>query len=337
MASYYDEMSRLDVIQESLASCHQRHDSRIKRLESMASKAHKSIWYPFTQHQDLTPGKILGIDSAYGDFFQTLAPNSPEVNQDSAKKSGDGLLLSTFDGSASWWSQGLGHGSSKLSLAAAYAAGRYGHVMFAGAINEPALSLAELLLGNLENPRLQKVFYSDDGSTGVEVAVKMALTASCKRYGWDISNGKGADVSRERVGGEGNGSGSKEIGIIGLKGSYHGDTIGAMDCSEQSTYNDKVHWYEGRGYWFDFPQVKMKDGNWILELPAELELDSGTENKFGSLGEIFDQARDKSALKEKYENHIRKTLERLIHEEGKRFGAVVLEPIILGSGGMLLW
>jgi dethiobiotin synthetase/adenosylmethionine--8-amino-7-oxononanoate aminotransferase len=337
MAAYYERMSGLDTVQDFVASFHQRHNSRIERLESMALKAHKSIWYPFTQHQDLTPGKILAIDSAYGDFFQTLAPSPSKVNQHSAKRNGEGLLLSTFDASASWWTQGLGHGSSELSLAAAYAAGRYGHVMFAGAINEPALSLAELLLENLENPRLQKVFYSDDGSTGVEVAVKMALTASSKRYGWDISNEEGAEMGEEGVGGKGKNARSKEIGIIGLKGSYHGDTIGAMDCSEGSTYNDKVHWYEGRGYWFDFPQVKMKNGDWILELPIGMEHDIGTNNKFGSLGEIFDKARDKSTMRETYEKYINKTLARLVYEEGKRFGAVVLEPIILGAGGMLFW
>ena len=81
--------------------------------------------------------------------------------------------------------------------------------MFAGQVHEPAISLAEKLLENLRNPRLKRVFYSDNGSTGMEVATKMALTAACQRYKWDVPNG--------------------EVGILGLRGSYHGDTVGAMD------------------------------------------------------------------------------------------------------------
>jgi dethiobiotin synthetase/adenosylmethionine--8-amino-7-oxononanoate aminotransferase len=325
LGAYYEKVSSLDVVQEFLATSKERHDARIERLESMSSKAHQSIWYPFTQHQGLTPDKILTIDSASGDFFQTLSSPQSSSNAETnvITERRDMKLQPTFDGSASWWTQGLGHGSPDLSLAAAYAAGRYGHVMFAGAVHEPALTLAELLIKHLENPRLKKVFYSDDGSTGMEVAVKMALTASSKRYGWDISGGKSGEKA--------------EVGILGLKGSYHGDTIGAMDCSEGSTYNEKVHWYKGRGYWFNFPQVKMKKGTWVVESPTGMEDVFGPQKTFGSLDEIFDIGRDGSEMKERYENYIGETLVRLVKDEGMRFGALVLEPIILGAGGMLFW
>ena len=58
-------------------------------------------------------------------------------------------------------------------------------VMFAGTVHEPALKVAEMLLEHHNNPRLTKVFFSDNGSTGMEVAVKMALRASASRYGWN--------------------------------------------------------------------------------------------------------------------------------------------------------
>ena len=63
---------------------------------------------------------------------------------------------------------GLGHGDPQLALQAAYAAGRYGHIMFAGATHEPALNLAERVLKGLENPRLTKIFYTDNGSTATD-------------------------------------------------------------------------------------------------------------------------------------------------------------------------
>ncbi|KAL5348934.1 hypothetical protein ACLOAV_006359 [Pseudogymnoascus australis] len=305
MADYYLEMSERKSVIDMATSLSASHTSRLDRLDSMAEKAHKHIWYPFTQHRGITPEKLMTVDSAHGDFFQTVSPPTSET-----------VLQPTLDGSASWWTQGLGHGNPNLSLAAANAAGRYGHVMFASAIHEPALALAELLLENLQNPRMQRVFYSDNGSTGVEVAVKMALTAASVRYGYDDA---------------------EEVGVIGLKGSYHGDTIGAMDCSEPSTYNERVHWYRGRGHWFDFPQVKMKEGTWVVEPPEGGEGDFGPAIKFESLDEVFDmETRDGSPAAEKYRKHILETLEQLVRVEGQTFGALVMEPIMLGAGGMLL-
>ncbi|KAI6712101.1 onanonoxo-7-onima-8-eninoihtemlysoneda [Diplocarpon mali] len=309
LAEYYDKMSKLDAVDQAISTLAEKHISRIQKLEGMSSRAHNQIWYPFTQHREVSPQTIMSIDSASGDFFQThsICP---------ASSGGEDVLTPTFDGSASWWTQGLGHGNPELSLEAGYAAGRYGHVMFAGTIHEPALLLAETLLRNLNNPRLSRVFYSDNGSTGMEVATKMALTASCERSGWE-----------ER---------KTEVGVLGLKGSYHGDTIGAMDCSEPSTFNEKVHWYKGRGYWFDFPRVKLRRGRWCVEPPTGMEAEFGSTVTFGSLAEIFDlETRLSSPCGRKYQQHIKQTLERLVHEQGLLFGALIMEPVILGAGGML--
>lgn len=294
-----------------LDNLEERHLRRIENLQDMAGRAYKQIWYPFTQHQDLSEKKIMTIDSASGDFFQTTSPaTSPQAAE-------AGVLNPTFDGSASWWTQGLGHGNPELALAAAYAAGRYGHVMFAGAVHEPALKLSSTLLEKLANPRLGKVFFSDNGSTGMEVAVKMALTASFDRYEWEKKK--------------------SEVGVLGLKGSYHGDTIGAMDASEPSTYNEKVHWYKGRGYWFDFPQVKMKNGRWLVESPKGMEDVFGEKTSFEALGDVFDLTRRlQTSAGQKYKAYIEQTLERLVIDEGRTVGALVMEPVILGAGGMLL-
>ncbi|KAG4442516.1 hypothetical protein IFR05_002016 [Cadophora sp. M221] len=309
MSEYYEKMSKLDQVDETISKLSEKHASRIKNLEEMSSKAYGQIWYPFTQHRDVSPETITAIDSASGDFFQTH-------NISSSSSSQENILAPTFDGSASWWTQGLGHGNPDLSLAAAYAAGRYGHVMFAGTIHGPALLLAENLLRNLNNPRLFRVFYSDNGSTGMEVATKMALTAAFERYKWNVPK--------------------ENVGVLGLKGSYHGDTIGAMDCSEPSTFNEKVHWYRGRGYWFDFPQAKMVRGKWIVDVPQGMESEFGEGEDFASLADIFDiKARSNSLAAQNYGDYIEKTLERLVKEQGITFGALIMEPVILGAGGML--
>ncbi|THW60515.1 PLP-dependent transferase [Aureobasidium pullulans] len=305
MKQYYDSASHSSSLEQCIDNIIKTHDQRLSSLQSLPKRADSSIWHPFMQHTERSEQNILAIDSAYGDYFQThnsTGSGSKEGNQ----------LKPAFDGSASWWTQGLGHGNPALALTAAHAAGRYGHVMFAGAAHEPAVSLSETLLQNIGNPRLSKVFFSDNGSTGMEVAVKMALKAASKRYGWSPDD---------------------EVLILGLKGSYHGDTIGTMDLSEPSTYNKKVEWYSGRGHWFDFPLVKMQQGKWIIEPPAGMEEEFGPTRSFSSLDEVFALS-GRKADADRYEAYIKTSLEALT-AEGKKFGALIMEPVILGAGGML--
>ncbi|WFD03600.1 hypothetical protein MOBT1_002293 [Malassezia obtusa] len=149
------------------------HAARTAELESLAPRTLRQCWWPFTQHTRYAAHDVLAIDSAHGD---TLAAFDGEA------------LRPVLDGSASWWTQCVGHGHPRLASAAAYAAGRYGHVLFPGAANAPALELAERLLGRRPHAFAapgawaDRVFFSDDGSTGMEVALKMALQASVRRY-----------------------------------------------------------------------------------------------------------------------------------------------------------
>ncbi|KAK4969317.1 hypothetical protein LTR66_011686 [Elasticomyces elasticus] len=311
MEGYYDRMSKDDALDLCITELGHTHIERIAKLLSLPARADRNIWHPFTQHQTRRETTLTAIDSAYGDDFQIFKADAARTDTaPNGVVSSTGLLGPARDGSASWWTQGLGHGNPRLALTAAHAAGRYGHVMFADAIHEPAMSLAETLIKGLDNSRLTRVFYTDNGSTGMEVAVKMALKAATQRYGWDASD---------------------EVLILGLKGSYHGDTIGTMDCSEPSVYNKKVEWYRGRGWWFDFPEIKMRKGVWYIEPPAGMEQDFGSAKSYTSLDKIFDlNSRDGTA----YEEYVERTLQSLV-DSGKRFGALVMEPVILGAGGML--
>jgi adenosylmethionine-8-amino-7-oxononanoate aminotransferase len=132
---------------------------------------------------------------------------------------GQGVYLYTedgrklLDGISSWWVNIHGHAHPRLNQAIADQAKTLEHVVFAGATHEPAVDLAERLVGVLP-AGLAKIFYSDNGSTAVEVAVKMAI-----QY-WRNRN----QPLRQR--------------IVALQHAYHGDTIGAMAVSAPSVFTD---------------------------------------------------------------------------------------------------
>ncbi|KAK5114294.1 hypothetical protein LTR62_002545 [Meristemomyces frigidus] len=316
MQKYYDAAASLHEVDTFADMFLSAHDKRILALKSMPSEAVEAIWHPFMQHSERSASTITAIDSAYGDYFQTHTTHSqsPQGKTASNPKAQvePSILKPAFDASASWWTQGLGHGNPELALTAAHAAGRYGHVMFASAIHEPALQLAQTLLKRMDNPRLSKVFYTDNGSAGMEVAVKMGIRAAAVRYGWDAKG--------------------DEVKILGLKNSYHGDTIGTMDASEPSVYNQKEPWYTGRGHWLDFPTVKMSKGRWRVE-PAGSEVAHAEAKTFERLDDIFDfesRQDDARAYGQYLDKHLAELSQRRV-----KFGALILEPIILGAGGML--
>ena len=107
-----------------------------------------------------------------------------------------------------------------LNRAIAYGAGRYGHVLFPENATEVSLELARRLLEGVGQGWASRVFYSDNGSTAVEVAIKMAL----RKYMDDHGLMALADAQLD----------SLEFGIMGLAGSYHGDTLAAMDVQVPS-------------------------------------------------------------------------------------------------------
>ncbi|KAG5463622.1 MAG: pyridoxal phosphate-dependent transferase, partial [Olpidium bornovanus] len=232
-------------------------------------------------------------------------------------------LREQFDGFATWWTQGLGHGNPRLALVAANAAAKYGHVPFPECAHEPALDLAEKLLSTVGEGWAQRVFYSDNGSTAMEVALKIALKSTEKRYGMRIS------------------STTPELEIIGIIGAYHGDTIGVMDACAPSIFNREVTWYRPRGHWFDPPTVLYKFGEYRLSIPPGVQpdkLDLDQESlRFSSLSAVFDLSeRLDSPTAKVYRTHVQSALSRLTEKDGRKFGALVIEPVLLGSGGMKL-
>ncbi|HXC17599.1 MAG TPA: adenosylmethionine--8-amino-7-oxononanoate transaminase, partial [Holophagaceae bacterium] len=112
-----------------------------------------------------------------------------------------------LDGISSWWTNLHGHGHPKLVSAIERQAAKLDHVMFAGYTHEPALELLARLTPRMPSG-LTRAFFSDDGSTAVEVALKMAFQAQLQR----------GEKGRDRFG--------------ALRGGYHGDTLGAVGVGE---------------------------------------------------------------------------------------------------------
>ena len=294
-----------DVVQH----LEQTHQKRLDRLEELGDKARTSIWWPFTQHQ--TVKDVTVIDSAYGDIMTTyIEPKD--------KLTAEGKWREMFDGCASWWTQGLGHGSPALTRSAAYAAGRYGHVMFPECSHEPAVKLSETLLETVGEGWASRVFFSDNGSTAIEVALKMALKASQDRY---VDLGKATG----------------KIEVLGIDGGYHGDTIGAMNACSPNVYNAQVTWYKSHGHWFTPPTVLYKDSKFQITIPSEMTGGDKSQQviTIDNLTSVFTPPKEGDARLSIYRNHIRSTLNRLTKEENRQFGALLMEPVLMGAGGMV--
>jgi adenosylmethionine-8-amino-7-oxononanoate aminotransferase len=203
------------------------------------------VWHPYTQHglRD-TPIEIVSANGAY-------------------LHARDGRRI--FDAISSWWVTLHGHAHPRIASAIAEQAATLEQVIFAGFTHEPAVRLAEDLVEHAP-AGLTRVFFSDDGSTAVEVAVKIAL-----QY-W-----------RHR--------GERRTLIAALENAYHGDTFGAMSVSARGLFTGP---YESH---------------------------------------LFEVAR----LPDPVDHDVVAALATLLDERGDDLAAVIVEPMLLGAGGMRMW
>lgn len=203
------------------------------------------IWHPFTQHGLREP--IPLVTHAHGAALYT----------------DDGRRI--VDAISSWWVTTHGHAHPRIAAAIADQAARLDQIIFAGWTHEPAETLAAGLRAILPQA-LTRVFFSDSGSTAVEVALKMAL---------GFWRNRGA--ARHR--------------ILVMEHGYHGDTIGAMSVGARGVFN--------RAY-------------------EPLLFDVGTIP--------FPRA-----------GHEQATLDALERACREAPAAFIVEPLILGAGGMLIY
>lgn len=203
------------------------------------------IWHPFTQHGLGEP--IPLVSHAEGAILFTADGNR------------------VIDGISSWWVTTHGHRDPRIMEAIVKQTEKLDQIIFAGWTHEPAEELARGLT-ELMPSALTRIFFSDSGSTSVEVALKMAL-------GFWANRG----APRDR--------------ILVMEHSYHGDTIGAMSVGARGVFNAIY-----RPLLFDVA---------TLPFPAE-----GAEQT---------------------------TLDALERCCRKAPAALIVEPLILGAGGMLIY
>lgn len=206
------------------------------------------IWHPFTQHA-LQP-EMRKVIRAEGAYLYTA----------------DGCRV--VDAISSWWVVTHGHCHPHIVQAIQDQASKLNQVVFAGHTHDPAEEAAELLL-KLAPRGLDYVFFSDSGSTSVEVALKMALG-----YWHNI--------------------GEQRIRIIVMEHSYHGDTVGAMSVGARGVFNASY-----RPMLFDVRSIPF---------PAK--------------------DREQATLD---------ALEFACRNENPTPAAFIVEPLILGAGGMLMY
>jgi len=156
----------------------------------------RNVWHPCTQMKE----------------YESVFPLMIEK--------GDGIYLIDRDGKryidaiSSWWVNLFGHNHPSINKALKDQLDRMAHVMFAGITHVPAIDLAESLV-KLTPPNLTKVFFSDNGSTSVEIALKMSL-----QYWKQVGE-------------------KRRTRFIYLSGSYHGETLGALSVCGISLFREK--------------------------------------------------------------------------------------------------
>lgn len=183
-------------------------------MDNLQDLDRKNIWHPFT----------------------SLGSNDDPIYIEKA----EGVYLFTHDGRkiidavSSWWVNLHGHGHPFIAKAVAEQAQILEHVIFAGFTHKPAIQLSENLLHILPDNQ-SKIFFSDNGSTAVEVGLKMAF---------QFWHNQGF-VSKRKV--------------IAIRGAYHGDTFGAMSVGERGVFTAPFTPYLFEVAYIDFPTSGNED------------------------------------------------------------------------------
>ncbi len=184
-----------------------------------------------------------------------------------------------YDTISSWWCNVHGHNHPKIKRAVKKQLDLLEHVLFAGFTHKSAILLAEKLI-SIAPGKLSKVFFSDNGSTAVETALKMSF-----QYWQNM----GVD---------------KKIKFVSLDNGYHGDTIGAMNVSGPSLFNEKFSP-------LFFPSFKAPSP-YCYRCPMDKDRMSCNIDCINPL-------------------------EKILEERSKEIAAIILEPLVMAAGGMIVY
>lgn len=219
----------------------------------------KHIWYPCSQMKDYETFPPMIIKSAKGAYI-TLTNNHKII-----------------DAISSWWCKILGHGHPRLKQALIRQANKFEHVIFANTTNEVILELSERLIQMTKT--MGKVFYASEGSSAVEIAIKMSLHARK------------------------NTNELKRTKIMNLQNSYHGETGIALAVSDVGLYR--------KPYEDILPHsITLKHIPYVYSKLDPLWEDCGA---------------------------IWPSVASQLKQNANSLSAIIIEPIIQGAGGMLLY
>ncbi|MES2258669.1 MAG: adenosylmethionine--8-amino-7-oxononanoate transaminase [Pseudomonadota bacterium] len=234
------------------------------RENDWVARSLRSVWHPCTQMQHHAPG----------DNHVPLIPVSH----------GRGAWLYDHEGRryldaiSSWWVNLFGHANPRINAALKDQLDRLEHAMLAGFTHEPVIELSERLAA-LTDHQLGHAFYASDGASAVEIALKMSFHA------W--RNG---------------GRGDKQE-FVCLKGSYHGETIGALAVTDVALFKDAYG-----------PLLRATQT--VMSPDARQALEGETAQ---------DVARRAAA-----------DVERLFAERGDKIAAIIIEPLVQCATGMAM-
>jgi len=221
----------------------------------------KYIWHPYTQMKEalslpnvlIERAKGIKLYDAKGNFY--------------------------YDTISSWWCNLHGHNHPRIKEAIKKQVNLLEHVLFAGFTHKPAIELSNELIALTRN-KFNRVFFSDNGSTSVEVALKMSF-----QYWHNIGK-------------------KRKTKFVSLDHGYHGDTIGTMSVSGLDLFNAIFSPLL-------FPSYKVPSP-YCYRCPMEKEKSTCTIDCI-------------------------KPLERLLKEKHQEICAVIIEPLVMGAAGMIIY
>ena len=171
-----------------------------------------SVWYPYQQMKIQAPKyKVVHAEKE----FLHLENNTKLI-----------------DGISSWWASIHGYNHPELNKALIDQSQKFSHIMLGGLTHDPVQHLAEKLI-EITPEGLNHVFFSDSGSVGVEVALKMSI-----QY-WANQNKK------------------NKTKFISLKNAYHGDTFKTMEVGDDSDYQNSFNHILNKGYYVSTPKKRI--------------------------------------------------------------------------------
>ncbi|MCB9189966.1 MAG: adenosylmethionine--8-amino-7-oxononanoate transaminase [Flavobacteriales bacterium] len=165
-------------------------------MSSLKDRDRQVVWHPFDQ---MKGADVIPIQRAEGVYLYDLEGNK------------------YIDAFSSWWVNIHGHAHPVLAKALADQAKKMEHVAFGGFTHEPAVQLSEKLLALLPD-RFSKVFFSDNGSTATEVAIKMIM-----QFHYNLKHERPV--------------------FVALENGYHGDTFGSMCVTARGGFNEPFERY----------------------------------------------------------------------------------------------